>query len=205
MLNPNGTVNAVGGESTKAKTGSKRARPSRPRSEMPQATLVKVEEHPNKVGRSERTGAIIEPRLSMQWFVAMEELAKPALDRVMDDTIQFHPAKFKNSYRNWMENVKDWCISRQLWWGHRIPAWYYEGEPTSADAKFVVAADAETASKLATEAAGRPIAPTRLATRRRRLGHLVQLLALAHRRFRWVPFQGRGRLLLPHQRLGHSS
>ena len=160
MLNPNGTVNAVGGKFE----GQDRfeARKTFTAALKEAGHLVKVEEHPNKVGRSERTGAIIEPRLSMQWFVAMEELAKPALDHVMDDTIQFHPAKFKNSYRNWMENVKDWCISRQLWWGHRIPAWYYEGEPTSADAKFVVAADAETASKLATEAAGRPIAPADL-------------------------------------------
>ncbi|MAC17828.1 MAG: valine--tRNA ligase, partial [Flavobacteriales bacterium] len=122
MLNPDGTVNAVGGkfegqdrfEARKTFTAALDAA----------GHLVKVEDHPNKVGRSERTGAIIEPRLSMQWFVAMEKLAKPALDHVMDDTIQFHPAKFKNSYRNWMENVKDWCISRQLWWGHRIPAWY---------------------------------------------------------------------------------
>ena len=160
MLNPNGTVNAVGGiyegqDRFEARTTFTAALDAA-------GHLVKVEEHPNKVGRSERTGAIIEPRLSMQWFVAMEELAKPALDRVMDDTIQFHPAKFKNSYRNWMENVKDWCISRQLWWGHRIPAWYYEGEPTSAEAKFVVAADAETAAKLATAAAGRTITPSDL-------------------------------------------
>ena len=160
MLNPNGTVNAVGG----AFEGQDRfeARKTFTAALDAAGHLVKVEEHPNKVGRSERTGAIIEPRLSMQWFVAMEELAKPALDRVMDDTIQFHPAKFKNSYRNWMENVKDWCISRQLWWGHRIPAWYYEGEPTSAEAKFVVAADADTAAQLATEAAGRAITPADL-------------------------------------------
>ena len=90
----------------------------------------------------------------MQWFVAMEELAKPALDHVMDDTIQFHPAKFKNSYRNWMENVKDGDL-RQL--GHRIPAWYYEGEPTSAEAKYVVAADANTAAAMATVS---PVAPS---------------------------------------------
>ena len=160
MLNPDGTVNAVGGEFE----GQDRfeARNTFTAALDAAGHLVKVEEHPNKVGRSERTGAIIEPRLSMQWFVAMEELAKPALDHVMDDTIQFHPAKFKNSYRNWMENVKDWCISRQLWWGHRIPAWYYEGEPTSAEAKFVVAADADTAAAMATEAAGRTITPADL-------------------------------------------
>ncbi len=160
MLNPDGTVNAVGGEFE----GQDRfeARKTFTAALDAAGHLVKVEEHPNKVGRSERTGAIIEPRLSMQWFVAMEELAKPALDHVMDDTIQFHPAKFKNSYRNWMENVKDWCISRQLWWGHRIPAWYYEGEPTSAEAKYVVAADAETAARMASEAAGRDITPADL-------------------------------------------
>lgn len=125
-----------------------------------QGLLVKVEDHPNKVGRSERTGAVIEPRLSMQWFVSMEELAKPALDHVMDGTIKFHPAKFKNSYRHWMENVKDWCISRQLWWGHRIPAWYYddEGSDNPDMAPFVIAKDAASASVLATAQAGRPIA-----------------------------------------------
>ena len=160
MLNPDGTVNAVGGEFE----GQDRfeARKTFTTALDAAGYLVKVEDHPNKVGRSERTGAIIEPRLSMQWFVAMEELAKPALDHVMDDTIQFHPAKFKNSYRNWMENVKDWCISRQLWWGHRIPAWYYEGEPTSAESKYVVAADADTAAAMATEAAGRTITPADL-------------------------------------------
>ncbi|HPS46288.1 MAG TPA: class I tRNA ligase family protein, partial [Bacteroidales bacterium] len=84
--------------------------------------LVKVEEIVNKVGYSERTEEVIEPKLSMQWFLKMEDLAKPALEVVVNDTIQFHPAKFKNTYKHWMENVKDWCISRQLWWGHRIPA-----------------------------------------------------------------------------------
>lgn len=90
-----------------------------------QELLVKVEDMPNKVGCSERTDAVIEPRLSLQWFCKMDELSKPALDNVMDDDVQFHPAKFKNSYQHWMENIRDWCISRQLWWGHRIPAWYY--------------------------------------------------------------------------------
>ncbi len=87
--------------------------------------LEKVENYTNKVGTSERTGVVIEPRLSVQWFLKMKDLAKPALDNVMNDTIQFHPAKFKNTYRHWMENVHDWNISRQLWWGHRIPAFYY--------------------------------------------------------------------------------
>ncbi|MFY0672558.1 MAG: valine--tRNA ligase [Bacteroidia bacterium] len=86
--------------------------------------IVKIEDLTHNVGTSERTGAVIEPKLSLQWFCNMENLAKPALDMVMDDEVQFHPAKFKNTYRHWMENIKDWCISRQLWWGHRIPAWY---------------------------------------------------------------------------------
>ena len=86
--------------------------------------LHKVEEHLNKVGFSERTDVVIEPRLSLQWFVDMKELSKPALEHVMNGDIQFIPGKFVNSYRHWMENIKDWCISRQLWWGHRIPAFY---------------------------------------------------------------------------------
>jgi valyl-tRNA synthetase len=97
--------------------------------------LVKVEDHINKVGFSERTDCVIEPRLSLQWFVSMKELAQPALDNVMNGTISFHPDKFKNTYRHWMENVKDWCISRQLWWGHRIPAFFYG----SGSDDFVVA------------------------------------------------------------------
>lgn len=113
--------------------------------------LVKIEDYTNKVGRSERTDAVIEPRLSLQWFMSMEKLAKPALDHVMDDTIQFHPAKFKNSYRNWMENIKDWCVSRQLWWGHRIPAFYYgDGEDD-----FVVAKTIEEAVEKACAKSGR--------------------------------------------------
>ncbi len=103
--------------------------------------IVKVEEYTNKVGYSERTDVVIEPRLSYQWFLAMKDISKPALDHVMDDTIRFFPPKFKNSYRNWMENIKDWCISRQLWWGHRIPAWYYG----SGVEDFVVAKTAEEA------------------------------------------------------------
>ncbi|MDL2215181.1 valine--tRNA ligase [Dysgonomonas sp. OttesenSCG-928-M03] len=86
--------------------------------------LEKTEAYTNKVGYSERTHVPIEPKLSMQWFLKMEHLAKPALEAVENDTIKFHPAKFKNMYRHWMENIKDWNISRQLWWGHRIPAYY---------------------------------------------------------------------------------
>ena len=103
--------------------------------------LVKVEDHINKVGFSERTDCVIEPRLSLQWFVSMKELAQPALDNVMNGSISFHPDKFKNTYRHWMENVKDWCISRQLWWGHRIPAFFYG----SGSDDFVVARTIEEA------------------------------------------------------------
>ncbi len=86
--------------------------------------LEKVEAYTNNVGYSERTGVAIEPKLSTQWFLSMKELAEPALKAVMEDTIAFVPEKYKNTYRHWMENIKDWCISRQLWWGQRIPAWY---------------------------------------------------------------------------------
>ena len=107
--------------------------------------MFKVEDYNNKVGCSERTGAVIEPKLSLQWFLKMEELAKPALEVVMNDTIKFHPSKFKNTYRHWMENVKDWCISRQLWWGQRIPAYHLPNR------EFVVAVSAEEALKKAQE------------------------------------------------------
>ncbi|MBI1268516.1 MAG: valine--tRNA ligase [Cryomorphaceae bacterium] len=112
--------------------------------------VVKVEEYPNKVGYSERTDAVIEPRLSLQWFVDMKELSKPALENVENDTIRFFPPKYKNSYRNWMENIKDWCISRQLWWGHRIPAFYF-GE---GNAQYVVAKTADEALAKARDISG---------------------------------------------------
>jgi valyl-tRNA synthetase len=103
--------------------------------------LIKMEDHINKIGFSERTDAVIEPRLSLQWFCSMKELSIPALDNVMNDTVQFHPSKFKNTYRHWMENIRDWCISRQLWWGHQIPAYFYgEGKDD-----FVVAPTKELA------------------------------------------------------------
>jgi len=105
--------------------------------------LEKVEPYTNKVGFSERTGVAIEPKLSMQWFLKMEDLAKPALESVENETIKFYPAKFKNTYRHWMENIKDWCISRQLWWGHQIPAWYLP------QGGFVVAETKEEAYKKA--------------------------------------------------------
>ncbi|MDD2632424.1 MAG: valine--tRNA ligase [Bacteroidales bacterium] len=101
--------------------------------------LVKVEDYQNKVGYSERTHVAIEPKLSLQWFLKMAELAQPALEVVMADTIAFHPKKFKNTYRHWMENVRDWCISRQLWWGQRIPVYYLPNR------EMVVAKSAEKA------------------------------------------------------------
>ena len=103
--------------------------------------LIKEEPYKNKVGYSERTDVPIEPRISLQWFVRMEDFSKPALEHVLNDDVQFWPPKFKNSYRHWMENVKDWCISRQLWWGHRIPAFYY-GE---ADDEYIIATSREDA------------------------------------------------------------
>ena len=111
--------------------------------------LVKVENYNNKIGRSERTNAVIEPRLSLQWFMKMKELSQPALDAVLNGDVHIHPAKFKNLYRHWMENVRDWCISRQLWWGHRIPAWYYDND------EFVVAENISEALELAREKSGK--------------------------------------------------
>ena len=115
--------------------------------------LIKTEDHINKVGYSERTNAVIEPKLSLQWFVDMKELSAPALENVMNGNIAFHPEKFKNTYRHWMENIKDWCISRQLWWGHRIPAWYY-GDGSD---DFVVAKTVEDAIAAASLKARREI------------------------------------------------
>lgn len=107
--------------------------------------LLKAEDYVNKVGTSERTGAVIEPKVSVQWFLKMSELGKPALDVVMNDEIKFHPEKFKNTYKHWMENIRDWNISRQLWWGQQIPAYFYgDGEND-----FVVAETIEEALVLA--------------------------------------------------------
>ena len=105
--------------------------------------LVQTEEYKSSVGTSERTGAVIEPKLSLQWFLKMEDLAKPALEHVMNDDIHLHPAKFKNTYRSWMEKVRDWCISRQLWWGQQIPAFYLE------DGTLIVAKDKKEALRIA--------------------------------------------------------
>jgi len=107
--------------------------------------LLKTEDYTSEVGYSERTNEVVEPRLSLQWWVDMKKISGPALSSVNDDEIKFYPAKFKNLYRHWMENIKDWCISRQLWWGHRIPAWY------DSEGRFVVAATEEEAKKMFNE------------------------------------------------------
>lgn len=117
--------------------------------DLKKADLVeKIEDYDNKVGYSERTKVVIEPKLSMQWFLKMDRLTVPALNAVMDDDIKFFPPKFKNTYRHWMTDTKDWCISRQLWWGHNIPAWYLP------EGGYVVAETEEEALKLAREKSG---------------------------------------------------
>lgn len=110
--------------------------------------MEKIEDYNNKVGFSERTNVPIEPKLSTQWFLKMQHFADIALPPVMDDDIEFYPKKYKNTYRHWLENIKDWCISRQLWWGHRIPAYYFDN---GGKKDFVVAETAEEALKLAQE------------------------------------------------------
>lgn len=110
--------------------------------------LVKVEDYTNSIGFSERTDAVIEPKLSTQWFCRMKEMAKPALENVMNNNIRFHPLKFRNIYKHWMENIKDWCISRQLWWGQRIPAYYLP------DGNYVVAENETEALEKAKEKTG---------------------------------------------------
>jgi valyl-tRNA synthetase len=110
--------------------------------------MVKVENYDNKIGRSERTSAIVEPKLSLQWFLSMKDISLPALEAVTNNQVHLHPVKFNNLYRHWMENVRDWCISRQLWWGHRIPAWYFENN------EFVVAENITDALFLARKKSG---------------------------------------------------
>lgn len=147
IFNDNGTISEAGGLYVGMDRFDVRKQIAK---DLQEAVLLeKVEDYDNKVGYSERTNVVIEPKLSMQWFVKMDKLAAPALDAVMKDEIKFHPDKFKNIYRHWMENIKDWCISRQLWWGHRIPAYYLP------QGGFVVAATPEEALKLAREKSGK--------------------------------------------------
>ncbi|GAA4497815.1 valine--tRNA ligase [Hymenobacter ginsengisoli] len=146
ILNDNGTLN----EKAELYVGQDRfaARRNIVKDLQEAGLLDKIEEYASIVQTSERTGAVIEPKLSLQWFLKMEHLAKPALEVVENDTIKLHPPKFKNMYRVWMENVRDWCISRQLWWGQRIPAYYLP------DGSFVVAQNEAEAVELAREQSG---------------------------------------------------
>ena len=149
IFNDNGTLNEHGGKYAGMDRFACRKQIVK---DLDEAGLIeKIEDYTNKVGHSERTDAVIEPKLSAQWFLKMESLAKRALEVVEDDTIRFHPAKFKNTYRHWLENIKDWCISRQLWWGHRIPAWYLE---VNGRVETVVALNEEEARKVAAEKYG---------------------------------------------------
>jgi valyl-tRNA synthetase len=145
ILNDDGTLNKYGLEFEGLDRAIARVQVAEKLQEL--GMLSKVEDYTHKVGTSERTNAVIEPKISAQWFLKMKDLAKPALDNVMNDSIQFHPKKFKNSYRNWMENVRDWNISRQLYWGHQIPAYYY-GDGVH---DFVVAKTKEEALEKALE------------------------------------------------------
>lgn len=148
IFNPDGTVNGRAGVYEGMDRFELRERVEK---DLEAAGLLeRAEAYTNNVGYSERTGAAIEPKLSMQWFLKMETLARPALEAVESGEVDFVPAKFRNVYRHWMENIRDWCISRQLWWGHRIPAWYLPG------GGFVVAETDEEALRLARERSGNP-------------------------------------------------
>ena len=148
IFNPDGTISEAGG----MYVGHDRFDVRREIiADLQERGLVeKIEDYDNKVGYSERTKVVIEPKLSMQWFLKMGDLTKPALKAVMDDDICFYPSKFKNTYRYWMTDTKDWCISRQLWWGHRIPAYFLP------EGGYVVAETPEEALQLAREKTGNP-------------------------------------------------
>ena len=146
IFNDNGTISEAAGMYVGMDRMDVRKQIS---ADLQEADLMeKIEDYNNKVGFSERTNVPIEPKLSTQWFLKMQHFADIALAPVMDDDIEFYPKKYKNTYRHWLENIKDWCISRQLWWGHRIPAYYFDNEGKK---DFVVAETAEEALKLAQE------------------------------------------------------
>ncbi len=154
IFNDNGTLNANGGKYAGMDRFACRKAIMK---DLEEAGLVeKIEDYVNKVGHSERTDAVIEPKLSTQWFMKMSDIAKKALEVVEDGKIKFHPDKFRNTYRHWLENIKDWCISRQLWWGHRIPAWYLELRTESGERRteVVVALNEDEARKIAAEKYG---------------------------------------------------
>jgi len=146
VFNDNGTISEAAG--LFVATDRFEARELAEKELKKSGALAKVVAYNNKLGRSERTNAVIEPRLSVQWFLKMKDISKPALDAVMNGDVHLHPVKFRNLYRHWMENVHDWCISRQLWWGHRIPAFYFD------NGEFVVAENEEKALALAREKSG---------------------------------------------------
>ena len=147
IFNGDGTVNEVAGMYVGMDRFEVREQIAKDLAEA--GLMEKVENYTNKVGCSERTHVPIEPRLSLQWFIDMKHFAEIALPPVMEDDIKFFPAKYKSTYRNWLENIQDWCISRQLWWGHRIPAYYIGEKKEGEDEQFVVAASAEEALELA--------------------------------------------------------
>ena len=147
IFNGDGTVNEVAGLYVGMDRFEVREQIAKDLAEA--GLMEKVENYTNKVGCSERTHVPIEPRLSLQWFIDMKHFAEIALPPVMEDDIKFFPAKYKSTYRNWLENIQDWCISRQLWWGHRIPAYYIGEKKEGEDEQFVVAASAEEALELA--------------------------------------------------------
>ena len=147
IFNGDGTVNEVAGMYVGMDRFDVREQITKDLSEAD--LMEKVENYTNKVGCSERTHVPIEPRLSLQWFIDMKHFAEIALPPVMEDDIKFFPAKYKSTYRNWLENIQDWCISRQLWWGHRIPAYYIGEAKEGEEEQFVVAASKEEALELA--------------------------------------------------------
>lgn len=157
VLNPNGTMS----EAAQLYIGEDRfiVRKKITKDLKAAGHIVQIEDYTNQVGHSERTDAIIEPRLSLQWWVKMGDFSKPAYKAVMDDTVQLIPPKFKNTYRHWMENIKDWCISRQLWWGQQIPAFYLvsEKELREEDRQYFVAPTAEEALEKARTATGQDL------------------------------------------------